>query len=144
MTGDAVERSDYVLEGFAVPAEIDHVHALLERVGAEHPELDSTDLMMFETAVVEIATNVVEHGRPPGEVRWRLTLTVRPDEIEGELLDSGQEFSPDLDTPMPHTLAEGGRGLPLASALLHRIELARIDDANHWRMVRHLTPPAGA
>ncbi|GAB2455991.1 ATP-binding protein [Xylanimonas ulmi] len=142
MTGDSDERGDYTLEGFAVPAEIDHVHALLERVGAEHPEVDPTDLMLFETAVVEIANNVVEHGRPRGEVRWRLSLTVSADEIEAELLDSGQEFVADLDTPMPDLLAEGGRGLPLAGALLHRIELVRLDDANHWRMVRRLSPPA--
>src|SRR5688500_19350846 len=31
---------------------------------------------MMETAVIEIAGNLVEHGRPPGRVRYRFTLTV--------------------------------------------------------------------
>ncbi|ACZ31760.1 putative anti-sigma regulatory factor, serine/threonine protein kinase [Xylanimonas cellulosilytica DSM 15894] len=140
MTGD---EDDYVLEGFAVPAGLAEVHGLLERVGAEHPEIHATDLMLFETAVGEIAANVVEHGRPIGEVRWRLTLAVREDEIEAELLDSGHEFAADFDTAMPDEMAEGGRGLPLAGALLHRIELTRLDDANHWRMVRRLHEPSG-
>ncbi|MFC4616818.1 hypothetical protein ACFO3K_18975 [Cellulomonas algicola] len=63
MTG---EPREYVLEGFAVPEELSHVSDLLELAGAEHPEVDPTDLMLFETAVVEIANNVVEHGKPHG------------------------------------------------------------------------------
>lgn len=140
------EHSEYTLEGFAVPGELDRVHALLERVGSEHPDLDHTDLMLFETAIIEIATNVVEHGQPQGAVQWRFVLRVRPDDVEAELHDSAQEFQVDLDARMPDVDAESGRGLPLAHALLDEIELDRADDANHWRMVRRLgrsaTPPA--
>ena len=132
---------EYTLEGFAVPTELDRVHALLERAGSEHPELDPTDLMLFETAVIEIATNVVEHGQPHGEVRWRLELRIDDDEIEAELHDTGAEFQVDLGAQMPGTEAESGRGLPLASAMLDEIELARVDDSNHWRMVRRLGRP---
>jgi serine/threonine-protein kinase RsbW len=57
---------DYLLEGLAVPESLNLLHDLLERVGREHPDLDAGDLMMFETAVIEVAGNVVEHGRPPG------------------------------------------------------------------------------
>ena len=129
---------EYTLEGFAVPTELDRVHALLERAGAEHPELDPTDLMLFETAVIEIANNVVEHGQPHGEVRWRLELRVGDDAVEAELHDTGREFEVDLDAGMPDFDAEGGRGLPLAHAMLDEIELHRVDDGNHWRMVRRL------
>ncbi|WP_425956134.1 ATP-binding protein [Xylanimonas sp. McL0601] len=140
MPGDS---HDYVLEGFAVPGGLDHVHALLERAGAEHPEIDPTDLMLFETAVIEIANNVVEHGRPEGEVRWRLTLRVGENEIEAELVDSGQEFTPRLGADMPAASAESGRGLPMAEAVLDRMELTRVDTANRWHMLRRLSRPRG-
>jgi serine/threonine-protein kinase RsbW len=128
----------YVLEGFAVPAELARVHELLERAGAEHPEIDPTDLMLFETAVIEIANNVVEHGKPAGEVRWRLTLEVTGTEIRADLDDTGHEFTADLDAPMPDEDAETGRGIALAGAVLDKIELQRADGENHWRMVRRL------
>jgi serine/threonine-protein kinase RsbW len=127
---------DYTVDGFAVPDEIDRLHALLERVGAEHPDLDPMDLMLFETAVIEIANNVIEHGVPRGEVRWRFEVTVTGQAIVADLHDSGQAFSPTFGAQMPGEDAEGGRGLPLAEAVLDELDVDRTDDGNHWRMVR--------
>ena len=139
MTGDGTPDSkEYVLEGFAVPDQLDAVHTLLARAADEHPELDPMDVMLFETAIIEIANNVVEYGRPEGEVRWKFTIRVRKDEIEADLDDTGQTFTPAHGKPMPGEDAEGGRGLPIAEALLDRIEFERMEDVNHWRMVRRL------
>jgi serine/threonine-protein kinase RsbW len=136
MTGDAGDG--YVLEGFAVPEQLDAVHALLAQAAADHPDLDPTDVMLFETAIIEIANNVVEYGRPEGEVRWKFTIRVHEDQIEAELDDTGQSFTPERGRAMPGEDAEGGRGLALAEALLDQIEFNRVDDTNHWRMVRRL------
>lgn len=140
MTGDGKE---YVLEGFAVPDQLGAVHDLLGTAAADHPELDPTDVMLFETAIIEIANNVVEYGRPEGAVRWKFTIRVRQDEIEAELDDTGQTFTPTQGKEMPSEYAEGGRGLPIAEALLDRIDFNRMGETNHWRMVRRLgqTPP---
>lgn len=135
MAGD----DGYELQGFAVPEGIEELHVLLDRARAEHPDLDPSDLMLFETAVIEIANNVVEHGRPTGGVRWRFALSVLPDELEATLADSGEAYAGDLDGTMPDELAEAGRGFPLAHAILDRIEYSRGDGANHWRMVRRRT-----
>ncbi|MCL2849553.1 MAG: ATP-binding protein [Micrococcales bacterium] len=141
MTGDAAPG--YELEGFAVPDQLDAVHTLLAQAVEEHPSLDPMDVMLFETAIIEIANNVVEYGRPAGEVRWKFTIRVREDEIEAELDDTGQVFTPAQGKAMPGEDAEGGRGLPIAEALLDQIEFRRVDDTNHWHMVRRLgqTPP---
>ncbi|MER7797755.1 ATP-binding protein [Microbacterium sp. NPDC096154] len=128
----------YELVGFAVPAELDRVHALLERVGQDHPHIAPMDLMLFETAVVEIANNVVEHGRPEGEVRWRFVVRVGEDAIEADLLDTGQEFAAEMHIGMPDEEAEGGRGLALAEAVLDEFTWERTDQGNCWRMVRRL------
>ena len=139
MTGDgALEGKEYVLEGFAVPDQLDAVHSLLAQAADEHPELDPMDVMLFETAIIEIANNVVEYGRPEGEVRWKFTIRVHDDAIEAELDDTGQTFTPARGKAMPGEDAEGGRGLPIAEALLDQIEFKRMDDTNHWRMVRRL------
>ncbi|GAA4195436.1 hypothetical protein GCM10022288_32330 [Gryllotalpicola kribbensis] len=139
MTGEDVSgRKEYVLEGFAVPEQLDAVHTLLAEAAADHPELDPIDVMLFETAVIEIANNVVEYGRPEGEVRWKFTIRVRPEEIEAELDDTGQTFTPSHGQGMPGEDAEGGRGLPLAEAVLDKIEFNRLADTNHWLMVRRL------
>ena len=127
---------DYVLEGLAVPESLNLLHDLLERVGREHPDLDAGDLMMFETAVIEVAGNVVEHGRPRGDVTWAFRLSVLPDRLDAQLSDSGEEYPGGTwGTAMPtDLLQEDGRGLALATAVLDSLEYERSDTANHWTM----------
>jgi serine/threonine-protein kinase RsbW len=130
---------DYVLDGLAVPDSLDLLHDLLEQVGGEHPELTASDLMLFETAVIEVAGNVVEHGKPPGEVSWTFRLAVRPDRLEGTLSDSGEEYPGGAwGTDMPDTMEEDGRGLALATAVLDSLVYERAGDVNEWTMVRRL------
>jgi serine/threonine-protein kinase RsbW len=139
MTGDAAHGAqEYTLEGFAVPEQLDAVHELLGRAATDHPELDPMDVMLFETAIIEIANNVVEYGRPEGEVRWKFTIRVHADQIEAEIDDTGQTFTPAQGAGMPGEDAEGGRGLALAEAVLDQIEFTRLGDTNHWHMVRRL------
>jgi len=129
---------DYVLEGLAVPESLNLLHDLLERVRREHPDLDPGDLMMFETAVIEVAGNVVEHGRPPGDVTWAFRRSVLTDRLEAELSDSGDEYPGGTwGTSMPaDPLQEDGRGLALATAVLDSLEYRRSATANHWKMRR--------
>jgi serine/threonine-protein kinase RsbW len=130
---------DYLLDGLAVPDSLNLLHDLLEQVGGEHPELTASDLMLFETAVIEVAGNVVEHGKPPGEVRWTFRLAVRADRLEGTLSDSGEEYPGGAwGTDMPDTMEEDGRGLALATAVLDSLVYERAGDVNEWTMVRRL------
>lgn len=137
MTGEG-----YCLSGMAVPEELDRLHELFEQVSVEHADVLASDLMLFETAVMEIAGNVVEHGKPSGRVAWKFTLVIHPDRLIAELSDSGQEYTGDLSAAMPDTLAESGRGLPLAVAALDGLDYRRGDDANCWTMLRFRALPA--
>jgi serine/threonine-protein kinase RsbW len=129
---------EYLLEGLAVPESLNLLHDLLDRVGREHPEIDSADLMLFETAVIEVAGNVVEHGRPHGSVAWTFRLEVLDDRLEARLSDRGEEYPGGTwGTTMPtDPMQEDGRGLALATAVLDALSYERRDDVNHWRMVR--------
>jgi serine/threonine-protein kinase RsbW len=128
---------DYGLTGLAVPESIDRLQDLLGEVRHDHPELDETDLYMLETAVVEIHGNVVEHGKPTGEVVYAFELEVHPDRLVGVLADTGSA-SPDLRELDGATdeLAESGRGLWLAKATLDELKYGRMGDRNTWMLVR--------
>ena len=128
----------YSVQGQAAPACFDELHALLERVSENHPDVGREDLDMLETAVIEIAGNVVEHGRPPGEVAYSFFLEVTPTALESVLIESGTEVPPDLDEPRaaPDDMSETGRGLLLAGAVLDELRYERRDGQNTWTMVR--------
>ena len=139
MPGDTEPRSgEYVLEGLAIPAALSHLHDLLEKVGAEHPGLAAEDLLMFETAVIEVAGNVVEHGRPEGKVVFHFRLAVLPDRVEARLEDAGKELDGDPGaSELPDPLAEHGRGLALTRAVLDEFSYERLDGTNVWHLVRY-------
>jgi serine/threonine-protein kinase RsbW len=129
---------EYLLEGLAVPDSLNLLHDLLDRVSREHPDIDSADLMLFETAVIEVAGNVVEHGRPPGSVTWSFRIEIGADQLEASLSDSGEEYPGGTwGTEMPaDPMQESGRGLALATAVLDSLTYDRRGDANHWQMTR--------
>lgn len=127
---------EYLIDGLAVPESLDLLHDLLERVAAQHPDVSAADLMMFETAVIEIAGNVVEHGRPPGEVTYGFRLEVHPDRLEGVLTDSGQELPSTAEATMPGQWDESGRGLALAGSVLDHLSYTREQGENRWHMQR--------
>ena len=132
---------DYALRGLAVPESLDRLHELFERVRTDWPDIDEVDLSMFETAIVEIHGNVVEHGHPPGQVIYAFELEVHPDRIVGVLADTGSAV-PDLssiDEGLPDDLTENGRGLWLAKATLDELDYVRVGDRNTWRLVRNRT-----
>ncbi|WP_052437035.1 ATP-binding protein [Georgenia sp. SUBG003] len=93
--------------------------------------------MMFETAVIEVAGNVVEHGRPEGRVVYRFRLAVLPDRVVARL-EAGQEVDGDPGAPgLPDPLAEQGRGLALTRAVLDEFSYERLDGTNVWHLVRY-------
>lgn len=130
----------YQTTGFAVPDELEVLHDLLAQVAQEHPEIGATDLMLFETAVIEIAGNVVEHGRPEGAVSWKFSLEVSETALRAVLADSGEAFSGDIDssTLPADPFADSGRGFSLASAALDELDYERVADGNRWLMRRTL------
>lgn len=134
---------NYVIEGLSVPESLDRLHDLLDRVAQDEPGLDQQDLLLFETAVIEIAGNVVEHGRPAGAVAWSFRLDILPDRFSAVLSDDGQEYALEEDQladgtwAMPQDpMSEGGRGLALASVALDELDYRRHEGINSWTMVR--------
>jgi len=135
MAGD-----DYRLSGLAVPETIDLLHELLAEVRVDHPGVAESDLSMIETAIIEIAGNVVQHGADSGARYFDFVLHVRPDRLVGELASEGDEVGERAatagDRRLPDSLAESGRGLLIAESVLDELSYAYADGRNSWRMLR--------
>ncbi len=130
----------YQLDGIADLETLTALQDLVARIRVEHPELDDLDVSMVETALVELVSNVVEHGLPPRSVLYAVEIGVHDDRIECRLVDSGVEpIEVDERHEMPNLDVESGRGLPMARALLDELRYERADDTNVWTLVRRLS-----
>ncbi|WP_282946450.1 ATP-binding protein [Cellulomonas endometrii] len=126
------------VDGAAEPGWLDEVHDALARLWAVAPAVPDVDRFRFETAVIEIATNIVRHTRPVGRgpVLARALLRAQPDRIEAELSDTGTAVDVDLDPEPVDDLAESGRGIALVLRAVDSLSLVREGDRNTWRLSR--------
>ena len=95
--------------------------------------------MLFETALGEIGSNVLTHGRPSGTelpVDYRLRLA--GGRVEASLTDSGAPVHQHLAREMPGHESEEGRGLAMARSLLDELGYEREGGLNRWRLVKTL------
>jgi serine/threonine-protein kinase RsbW len=99
------------------------------------------DRWRFETAVAEVAGNIIKHSTPAGDADGvTLSFAVEADAggIRGVFVDDGQETGVDLDTvQMPGVQAEDGRGLALAVSLCDVVRYERAGSTNRWTLVCH-------
>ncbi len=130
------ESSEHVLAACAQPECIERVHQLLDKLFADVGDMREEDRIGFETAVAEIAANVVEHAGGP-QVALSFRVRVLPDRLEALFVDTGAAPTVDMtDLPVPSPLAENGRGLSLARWMVDEVVYERLDEQNVWRIVR--------
>ncbi|GAB2860597.1 ATP-binding protein [Nocardioides pacificus] len=119
---------------------LERVHDLVEQLWEVHPHVPATDRARFETAVIEILGNIVEHAfaLDGGNVearRFSVVLSVTDTEVVGVLRDNGIPAAIDLSAvTMPDFEAESGRGLALAVAALDDLTYERVEACNHWTL----------
>jgi serine/threonine-protein kinase RsbW len=126
------------LEGRADAPCLERVHDLVDELWARVPEVQPADRYRFETAVIEVAGNIVEHGGP--EVRLRLWLRVHEDRVEAQFRDTGRPVELPPDGQVLDPLAEDGRGLALARATADDLSYERTGHTNRWSVVKRRTP----
>lgn len=127
------------LDGRADAPCLERVHDLVDELWACVPGVAVADRHRFETAVIEVAGNIVEHGG--AEVRLRLTLQVHADRVEALFRDTGQEVDLEvLDRHQPDPMAEDGRGLALARAAADDVTYERTGRTNRWSVTQRRTP----
>ena len=90
--------------------------------------------MAFETAVAEVAANIIEHSAKGEPVALRLALRAEPDVVTADLEDGGRALDGVALATSPED--ERGRGLMLARALTDELSYERDGSVNRWRLRR--------
>jgi len=132
----AVAGGSEVLETVTGPATLDEIGTILERMWSLHPHVPDSVRTQVAIAVGEIGANIVEHAARGGPVRLRMEVLVSPEEVRVAFLDDGPSAQMQIAAPpeMPDEMAESGRGLALAHAVLDRLWYHR-QMFNHWILV---------
>jgi serine/threonine-protein kinase RsbW len=119
------------------PDDVTAVHAFLASVWDTEPSLSAEDRMALELALVELTSNVIEHGGGGGAVSCSLRLDVGSDGVEARLVDDGVPVPVDPSAAqLPDALAESGRGLALVQMVVDDFRYERVDDRNRWTVRR--------
>ena len=129
----------------ATPEAIDAVHGELDGLWEDAPFVPEMDRMTFATAVIEAASNVVQHAVPEtaAPVELGVDICVRQTSLKAQISAFGAvqpEFS-GADAGMPLEDAESGRGLALIRALVSTVTFTRQDGTNIWVLSRDATLP---
>ena len=121
----------------ARPDCLERVHALLAALWEDAPEMPPADRYAFETAVAEIAANLVQHSGGGSTVDVYLELCAREDRVEACFRDTGVLADVDVASAMlPEDMDEHGRGLAIARAAVDVLTYERKRDFNYWRVVK--------
>jgi len=99
---------------------------------------DDRALMLFETALCEIGSNVLTHGRRGSARAIEYELRLDRDMVVASLTDAGPPVHEHLGRPMPGPETEDGRGLAIARSLLDELGYERDGGLNRWRLVKRL------
>ncbi|WP_244231610.1 ATP-binding protein [Rathayibacter sp. VKM Ac-2804] len=119
------------------PDTVEVVHSMLAQLWEDRPDVEAMDRFAFETAVVELAGNVVQHGSSATAIVCTLGVTVDEVSLRALLVDTADP--PGIDSgprEMPDVLAESGRGLALIHALVTTFEYERSASRNVWSLCK--------
>jgi serine/threonine-protein kinase RsbW len=121
----------------SAPQCLESIHGLLARLWADASEVSAEDRIRFETAVAEVAANIVEHATAGAVVDLSLEVRAYPDRVEALFCDTGAPADIDLDSAsLPDDMAESGRGLAIARAAVDEVVYERDGCVNRWRVTR--------
>lgn len=119
------------------PDDVSAVHEFLAGVWQDEPSVSVEDRMALELAIVELTSNVIEHGTRPDGVTCRLRLEIAADRFSALLSDDGVAATVDTEAAqLPDGLAESGRGLALVRMVVDDLRYERIADENRWTVLR--------
>jgi serine/threonine-protein kinase RsbW len=132
----------------ATPEVVDRAHDELDSLWTRHRDVTEDDRRRFETGVMEVLGNIVEHAyrlTPVAPEQRLLTVEVEvtDDVLRALLSDNGRPVEVDLaDVTMPPPETEHGRGLALARASLDTLHHERVNGCNWWLLLcsRGATP----
>lgn len=128
----------FTLRAAGVPESLELIHDLLEQVWESESGIHLMDRIRFETAVIEVASNIIEHSRPASTdpIRFLLNLECSPQRLYAEFQDNAKPAGVNLSVAtLPDDMASTGRGLALAKVALDEFSYAKQDSGNRWTLL---------
>jgi serine/threonine-protein kinase RsbW len=119
---------------------LNQIQQTLELLWEQNPEASPTARIHMELAACEIGANILKHAGGGQPVRMQMQAEVLGPHARVSFTDDGQHAPIDLSAvSMPSEMAERGRGLALAVAVLDELSFHRDATGNRWTLVRRLT-----
>jgi serine/threonine-protein kinase RsbW len=117
---------------------VDLVHSFLETLWEDRADIGELDRMAFETALIELASNVIEHADGGQGVTCVITVGVEEGHLEASLSDTAEAGEIQVvGRVMPSADAESGRGIALVQMLVDNLKYERVGDHNIWSFRRN-------
>ncbi|MBU3752096.1 MAG: ATP-binding protein [Mycobacterium sp.] len=119
------------------PNTLDEIQQTLDEVWASNPGVPEDIRMAMAIAVAEIGANIIEHAGMGEPIPVRMQVRLLPGEVHVEFTDHGS-FAARVDLTRldpVDDMAETGRGLALAKAVLGSLTYRRNHVGNHWMLV---------
>jgi serine/threonine-protein kinase RsbW len=123
---------------------IDDLHTELDILWQNADFVPDLDQMSFTTAVIEAASNVVQHGvaLEGRKLRLGVDLTVTSTLLQARISEIGATVHTKLPAAgLPDDDFESGRGLALIHALVSTVTVERQGDTNVWVLSRQSPQP---
>lgn len=122
------------------PNDVDEVHESVDDLWHLNTDLGTAERIRFETALLELAGNVIEHAEGSERLLCQLTLRRTSTALEAVLSDSGAEVHVPFRTEMPDPdeMAESGRGIAMIELLMDDFSYERDPEGNRWCLVMGL------
>jgi serine/threonine-protein kinase RsbW len=115
------------------PDDLDTVQDFIQQVWSDSPEVDNMDKLKFETALVELAANIIQHANGGRGVEGNLSLTIDEVVIRCRITDASGASNVALENrQMPEEMAESGRGIAFIQRLVDTLHYERRNGQNMW------------
>lgn len=112
------------------------VQSQLDALWSIHPRVPDDVRIQVQIATAEVAANIVEHTGSGHPLRIRMSAAVTGDQVHVIFTDNGPPADIDLtQVAMPEDMAERGRGLAMAQALLDRLAYRGDETGNRWTLI---------
>jgi serine/threonine-protein kinase RsbW len=122
--------------------DVDLVHDFLAESFASFGIVEPEARMAFETALVELVGNVIQHADDGGGITCRLVVRYENGSLVASLTDSAEPGGFVLSRRgMPDPLAESGRGLALVQLLVDELDYQQLDGHGHWILRKRIGTP---
>lgn len=125
--------SDAILTLRSPADDLNVVHAFIEGVWSQYPDLDTMDKLRFETALIELAANVIQHADDGNGIVADISITIDATYIRGHISDSSPAVKVELALrEMPDEFDESGRGIAFIQKLVDVLHYERRENENLW------------